>query len=47
MKRVNDNKFIGLWMEINLFYDKIIINFIISWFKDLRNFENDFNYFII
>ena len=45
MKRVNDNKFIGLWMEINLIYDKIIINFIISWFEDLRNFENNFNFF--
>ena len=45
LKRVNDNKFIGLWMEINLIYDKIIINFIISWIKDLKNFENNFNLF--
>ena len=47
LKRVNDNKFIGLWMEINLIYDKIIINFIISWLKDLKNVEHKFDIFHI
>ena len=49
MNRITNEKFVGMWLEIDLIYDKIIINLIICWNKDLKNKENEFdnlNYFI-
>ena len=49
LSRVNNEKFIGLWTDIDLIYDKIVINLIISWKMDLINAENKYdilNYFI-
>ena len=49
LSRVNNEKFIGLWTEIDLIYDKITINLIISWKMDLNKVENKYdllNYFV-
>ena len=49
VERVNDEKFIGMWMEIDLIYDKVIINLVICWHKDLTKIQNQFdklNYFV-
>jgi hypothetical protein len=49
LNRVHNEKFIGLWTQIDLIYDKIIINLIISWKMDLIKAENKYdtlNYFI-
>ena len=43
IKRINDEKFIGMWKEIDLIYDKIIINLVICWRKDLMNTKNKFD----
>ncbi len=47
--RVNNQFFIGAWKEIDLIYDKIIINIIICWIQDLNKSHNKFynlNYFV-
>jgi len=49
LTRVNNEKFIGLWTQIDLIYDKVVINLIINWKKDLKKIENKYqtlNYFI-
>ena len=49
LSRVNNEKFIGLWTEIDLIYDKITINLIISWKMDSNKVENKYdllNYFV-
>ncbi len=43
VERVNDEKFIGMWMEIDLIYDKVIINLVICWQKDLTKIQNKFD----
>ena len=43
IKRINDEKFIGMWKEVDLIYDKIIINLVICWRKDLMNSKNKFD----
>ena len=43
VERVNDEKFIGMWMEIDLIYDKVIINLVICWQKDLIKIQNQFD----
>ena len=49
LKRCNDEVFVGSMIEIDLIYDKFIINLIICWTQDLdivqTNFDN-LNYFI-
>ena len=41
INRVNNKKFIGMWAEIDLIYDKIILNLIFCWRTDLRNAEKN------
>jgi hypothetical protein len=41
INRVNNKKFIGMWVEIDLIYDKIILNLIFCWRSDLRNAEKN------
>ena len=49
LTRVNNEKFIGLWNQIDCVYDKVIINLIINWNIDLEKEKNKYetlNYFI-
>ena len=49
LNRVSNEKFISMWTEIEFLYDKLIINIVISWRKDLNYAENKYsnlNYFI-
>jgi len=53
LNRVNDEKFISMWTELDLLYDKLIMNMVICWNNDLKIAENKYNnlnyfvYFII
>jgi hypothetical protein len=42
LKRVNNDKFIGMWMEIEFIYDKMILNMIICWTLDTREILNKY-----
>ena len=44
LNRVNDEKFIGMWTELDLLYDKIIMNMVICWNNDLKNVQNKYNH---
>ena len=42
LKRANNNKLIGMLMEIEFIYDKNILNMIISWTLDTNKFQNKY-----
>ena len=49
LKRANNEKFIGALLQIDLIYDKLLINLVICWNNDYNKIKNRFdtiNYFI-